>query len=79
VVGLGLGLLAGMLHPLLLGIYAGIVGLYVLAILVESLVWGELRLGLPVAAGIVATHVVYGVWFVVGLLSPHLAEEKVGE
>jgi hypothetical protein len=29
-----------------------------------------------VAAGIVATHLVYGVWFVIGLLSPRLKEER---
>lgn len=83
VLGLALGPLAGLLHPVLLKpvllAYGGVVGLCALAILVESLVRGGVRLGLPVAAGIVATHIVYGVWFVAGLLSPHLAEEEVRE
>jgi GT2 family glycosyltransferase len=75
VFGLGLGPLVLLLHPAARCIYASGLGLYATGALVEGFARGGLRLGLPVAAGIFATHVVYGIWFVVGLLSPRLPEE----
>lgn len=74
--GLLLGPLAGFLHSLLWGIYLGIVGLYLLLALGTGIATGKRRLFLPVTAGIILTHLVYGIWFIKGVLSRRLAEEE---
>ena len=50
---------------------------YLTAVVVSAVVTcRDLFLSPVVAAGILATHVAYGIWFVVGLLSPRLREER---
>lgn len=58
-----------------LKMYAGLVGLYLLAAAVTSLRGATLKMAAVVAAGIVSTHVVYGLNFINGLLKKRLAEE----
>ena len=54
--------------------------LYLVAALVSAaMVSREIRLTILVALGIIATHLVYGVWFVLGLLAPRLSEEQAGD
>lgn len=78
------GLLGGMLLAALwkpfrgwfgLGI-GGYVGASTASAAVTSKKSGRAALMPLVVAGIIATHVVYGIWFVVGLLAPKLREES---
>jgi cellulose synthase/poly-beta-1,6-N-acetylglucosamine synthase-like glycosyltransferase len=75
---LGGGLLASLWQPLRrwfglgLGAY---IGTTVASAAVTSRKSGRLALAPLTAAGIMATHLVYGLWFVVGLLAPRLKEE----
>ncbi len=62
--------------PFLSPLYALGVGLYLLAVWLSAIIASrDLWLSLVVAAGIVVTHLTYGIWFVIGLLSPRLKEE----
>jgi len=62
--------------PSLRPLYALGIGLYLLAVWLSALVASRnLWLSLAVAAGIVAMHLTYGIWFMIGLLSPRLKEE----
>jgi GT2 family glycosyltransferase len=82
--GLVVGGIASAVIPGFGALYAaGIVG-YVAAVLLSaaqvSFHFGKAwRLTILVASGIIATHLVYGVWFVLGLLAPRLGEESPSE
>ncbi len=77
---LTVGVLAGAILsvniPSLAPLYLFGLCLYVLAALFSAAIacrnWAYT---LPVAIGIVATHITYGIWFVFGLVSPRLSEE----
>ena len=58
-----------------LKVYAGMVVLYCLAVTLTSLRGAAFKMAAVVAAGIVSTHVVYGLNFIKGLLKKRLAEE----
>ena len=76
VLGLVGGALLSVLLPALLPLYGVGVGLYLVAALVSAALTSRSLVWTPVvAAGIVATHVVYGIWFPIGLLTPMLSEE----
>jgi len=76
-------LTAGLLAGLVLALkdrrwripYALGVGAYLSAAGISAAQAGGQRLMLPVAAGIVLTHVTYGVWFLAGLAARRLPEE----
>jgi cellulose synthase/poly-beta-1,6-N-acetylglucosamine synthase-like glycosyltransferase len=71
-------LLALVWSPFRIGFVIGL-GLYLGAVLFSSAVTSkqedQLHLIPFVGLGIIATHFVYGIWFVLGLLSPRLQEE----
>lgn len=70
------GIVLSVFIPFLWLFYGLGVGLYLFAASVSAaLACRLIALILPVAAGIVATHIVYGVWFPIGLLVPRLREE----
>jgi GT2 family glycosyltransferase len=58
---------------------AGLLAYIAAAVLSAALVSKGWRLTILVASGIIATHLIYGVWFVLGLLSPRLREETPTE
>ena len=75
VAGLILGLIVSSLIPQLALVY--IVGLlvYVGAVFSTTLRGTSLAMASVVTAGVVLTHITYGIWFVIGLLSRRLKEE----
>ncbi len=79
------GALASLIFPRLRMLYFSCIFLYLLIIAV-NVIWGLLKdekisfrrkflLILPVMIGIVFTHICYGIYFIVGLLSRNLKEE----
>jgi GT2 family glycosyltransferase len=77
VAGLVAGALLSVLVPFIAPLYLAGVSVYLVAALASAAMatkgW---RLTILVASGIIATHLVYGIWFVLGLLSPRLSEEQ---
>jgi len=74
--GLVCGALSSLFTTALVPFYGLGVGSYLLATVVSAAHTSRsFLLTLLVAAGIVATHIVYGIWFPVGLLAPKLSEE----
>jgi GT2 family glycosyltransferase len=70
------GVPAALALPALRPWYVGGLTVYVGAALFSAAATSRsLTLTPLVAAGIIATHLVYGIWFVIGLLSPSLREE----
>lgn len=60
--------------------YFGGLILYLAATLASAAMVSQgVRLTILVALGIIATHLVYGVWFVLGLLAPRLSEEQAAD
>lgn len=55
---------------------AGIASYVIAATLSAKAVSRGVHLTILVTSGIIATHLVYGIWFVLGLLSPRLREEQ---
>lgn len=79
VFGLVCGAVLSVCMPALLPFYGVGVGLYLLATMASAAYTSRSIVLTPlVAAGILATHVVYGIWFPIGFLAPRLSEE-VGE
>lgn len=77
VAGLILGPLAGLIRPSFWAAYLGVVGVYLLLALANGMVSGRRSLFLPVTLGIILSNLVYGIWFIRGLLSRQLAEERL--
>ncbi len=76
VLGMVTGALSSLLMPVLWPLYAGGIGVYLIAVLLSAAAASQGgRLAPLVAMGIVATHIVYGIWFVAGLVAPRLSEE----
>ncbi len=75
-VGMLAGAILSVFLPALAPLYLFGLCLYALAALLSAAIacrsWAYLA---PVALGIVATHLTYGIWFVKGLVSPRLSEE----
>lgn len=80
VVALGVGAVLSLLIPNFAFLYATGIVLYIIAAVLSAVAvsWG-IYLTILVASGIIATHLVYGIWFVLGLLSPRLSEEQVAD
>ncbi|MCL4486905.1 MAG: glycosyltransferase [Chloroflexi bacterium] len=80
VVGLVVGAFASVIFPSIAPIYLGGVLVYLTAAVVSAaLATKGWRLTILVAFGIITTHIVYGIWFVLGLLSPRLSEEQTAD
>jgi hypothetical protein len=80
VAGLLGGAVLSMLIPSLAPLYGVGVALYLLAAFASAaMVSSGVRLTILVALGIIATHFVYGIWFVFGLLAPRLSEEQASD
>jgi GT2 family glycosyltransferase len=76
VVGLVIGAILSVCVPRLALLYGLGVGFYFLAAVVSAALTSRSIVLTPlVAIGIVATHVVYGIWFPIGLLTSKLCEE----
>jgi GT2 family glycosyltransferase len=76
-VGLLGGAVAASLIPTLLPLYALGLVLYLLAIILSAVLASKSWQLTPlVALGILVTHLVYGIWFVCGLLAPRLSEGR---
>ena len=90
VAGLLVGAVIAFLVPGFAPLYAAGIALYLLAVFASAAMVSTAlslspspggkgrRLGLTilVTLGIIATHLVYGIWFVLGLLAPRLSEEQ---
>ncbi len=77
VVGILLGAAMALALPALRATYTASIALYVCAVLASAwLTCQDFFLTVLTALGIMATHLTYGIWFVVGLLSPRLSEER---
>ncbi|MFC1941885.1 glycosyltransferase family 2 protein [Chloroflexota bacterium] len=73
VAGIVLGSIAAMLHPVLSYIYFSVLGLYLLLVLITSVTSSrDIRIWVLVFAGIITTHLTYGIGFIKGLLSTEL-------
>lgn len=75
VLGILLGPLFALIHPIFQVLYLGAIGAYLAAALLTGIIWGRARLFLPVTLGVILTHLTYGLWFLKGLLSSQLKEE----
>jgi len=75
VAGLIAGGLASWNWPVLIWPYIMVIGVYLAAALASAKQVAPLKMTPIVAVGIVLTHLIYGLWFVVGLLKPKLSEE----
>ncbi|MBI4216766.1 MAG: glycosyltransferase [Chloroflexi bacterium] len=75
VLGIILGPLLSLIHPLFLILYLSGLAAYYLMVLVSSLVQGDLKLAWAVASGLILTHFTYGIWFLKGLSSSRMKEE----
>jgi hypothetical protein len=87
------GAVLSLVLPGLAWLYATGIALYLLAALGSAVLASNdlsaspsprsmgrrIRLTILVALGIIATHFVYGVWFVFGLLAPRLTEEQAAD
>lgn len=77
VVGLLGGAMLSLLFPGFVPMFAAGIAVYLIAILASAAMVSQgMRLTILVASGIIATHLVYGIWFVFGLLAPRLSEEQ---
>ena len=75
VFGIVAGLVLSVLYPPFAVVYGIGLGVYVAAVLLDGLVSGGLKMAPLVALGTVLTHLTYGVWFVIGLISRRLKDE----
>lgn len=58
-------------------LYAAGIAVYLIAVLASAAMVSQgMRLTILTGLGIIATHLVYGIWFVLGLLAPSLSEEQ---
>jgi glycosyltransferase involved in cell wall biosynthesis len=73
---IALGWVPGIFCAALLVPYAAVVGLYAVAAIFEGALSVGLRWGWAVALGIVLTHFTYGVFFIAGLMSRRMEEER---
>ena len=70
------GALLSLVIPYFVWLYLAGMSVYLLAVLWSATqVSIGFRLTILVALGIIATHLIYGIWFVFGLLAPRLSEE----
>ena len=77
VAGMIVGAVLSLLIPGFAVLYAAGIALYLLAAFASAaMVSHGVRLTILIALGIIASHLVYGVWFVFGLLAPRLSEEQ---
>ena len=74
-----LGWLPLLLVPHGIRLYAAVVALYLLAALLTGLRSLRIKMALAVAAGIVSTHIVYGLFFIKGLLTGKKATEQTAK
>jgi len=70
------GAIAGWVWPRLRRPYLVVVMGYVVTAIVSALRVAPLRMTPMVTLGIILTHLTYGIWFIVGLVSPRLKEEE---
>jgi GT2 family glycosyltransferase len=76
VAGLCAGAMFSFLIPNFWMLYlAGVLGYGIAAVLSAAMASRDVLLTPVVTLGIIATHLVYGIWFVFGLLAPKLSEE----
>jgi glycosyltransferase involved in cell wall biosynthesis len=75
-VGLSVGWIFGFFYPIFYSIYLSVIGVYLLFGLVPWLLSLDVKRMLIGFAGIFTTHIVYGLWFIKGLLTRKLPEEK---
>ncbi len=68
------GLVIGLLLPLR-GVYDFFVVLYLILVALSSFPKNNIKLGSMVFAGIILTHITYGLFFIKGLLAKRLKEE----
>jgi GT2 family glycosyltransferase len=77
---LAFGIIGGVLLSVIVPYFAWLYFAGILVYLI-AVVWSAaqvsngFRLTILVALGIIATHLIYGIWFVFGLLAPRLSEE----
>ncbi len=77
VAGMVVGAVVSLWIPGLVWLYAAGIAAYLFAAFISAaMVSQSVRLTILAALGIIATHLTYGVWFVVGLLAPRLSEEQ---
>lgn len=69
---LGTGLIAAMFYPLIRFLYIVSILLYLLAAMITGLKTGNFWMSITVTLGIITTHIVYGIGFVVGRFSRNL-------
>jgi cellulose synthase/poly-beta-1,6-N-acetylglucosamine synthase-like glycosyltransferase len=68
VLGLIFGAFLISLHPILNMLYLSVVGIYLLGALITGMKTGNLKMGAVVFAGLILTHLTYGIAFLIGLL-----------
>lgn len=76
-VGVAIGWAAAWVSPFFLSLYCGLLGVYLAATFFAAIRPGHVKISLLVFGGIIATHFTYGFWFLVGLFSKAMREEKL--
>lgn len=71
-----LGWLPGVFMPCLKGFYWSVISIYLFFVLCAGIITANPKLAVFVMAGIISTHLVYGWFFITGLFSKKLKEEK---
>lgn len=74
-IGLLFGWMSGFIHPFFYSLFAVFLVIYLVLTLLTGLKRSPSKIALLVFAGIILTHLSYGIWFIKGLLSPELGEE----
>ncbi len=76
-VGVVAGPLLGALSPFLMSVYILTLTTYLAAVFYNAFKYKDAKLFKPVFLGIIVTHLTYGYWFLVGLFSKKMREEKL--
>lgn len=72
VLGIILGGILSFYFSIIKTIYFSVLILYLILVIIESIGLKKMKLGILVFLGIITTHIVYGIWFIKGLLVKRL-------